>query len=284
MSEDTPVPEPPPGPAVAPAPDLAPVTDAAPAPDADTLPDAGAEPPPPPSFAPRRRGRTTVLIAAAAVLGVLAGAGLGYRVQDQRKPTPLPPLTGSALAQPRGAGAAPAALPAAQDRDAVYEGDLLKLLVPTPKGAKQHDRRWITLADYAEEFERPQYAFTELTQNDFRRAAGVEWQQGAHTRVGVTLLQFRDEAAPYTPEELSDQQDYADDNDEQGESVEIPGTMDGKVWPSAKPYREPGYEPDYSSLGLARVGDIFVEVAVDSTTPLRSSVVMAVITKQLERL
>jgi hypothetical protein len=60
--------------------------------------------------------------------------------------------------------------------------------------------------------------------------------------------------------------------------------MDGKVWPSAKPYREPGYEPDYFSLGLARVGDIYVEVSVDSPTPLRSSVVMSVITKQLERL
>ncbi|MEE4545738.1 hypothetical protein V2S66_27685 [Streptomyces sp. V4-01] len=281
MSDDSPVPGP------VPEPDPAAAPEPAPEPESEAAPEPAATPwpaPPPPSYEPRRRGRTTLLIAAAAVLGVLAGGGLGYRIQDQRAPTPLPPLAGAPPAQPKGAGTAAAALPAAQDRDAVFQGDLLTLLMPTPKGGKQKDRGWVSLIDFAEQYERPAAAFTDFARNDFRRAADVAWLAGAHTRYHVTLAQFRDEAAPHTPEELLDQGTYADENSKLGDSVQIPATMDGKVWPSAAPYRDPGYEPDYFSLGVARVGDIYVEVTVDSTRPVTSSVVMAVIKTQLERL
>lgn len=281
MPEETPVPIA--GPAPVPEPPEPPAQPAQPA-EPEAVEGPGALPAAEPADRPRRRGRTTLLIAAAAVLGVLAGGGLGYRIQDQRDPTPLPPLTGAAPVQPKGAGAVPAALPAAQDRDAVYNGDLLKLLMPTPKGKKQKEHGWIDLAGYAELFEDPAGAFTDFAKNDFRRAVGVEWQNGAYSVTDVRLVQFRDEAAPYTPERQSDEANYADRNPELGESVQIPGTMDGKVWPSARPYRESGYEPEYYAVGLARVGSIYVEVSVSSPSPVRAAAVMSVIKKQLERL
>lgn len=126
MSHDTPDPEPEREPVPEPAVEPVPTAVSAPAePGAEAVPadaptpalvpdaDAAAVPvpadaPPLPSYKPRRRGRTTLLIASAAVLGVLAGGGLGYRVQQNREPTPLPPLIGPMLAQPKGVGPEPA--------------------------------------------------------------------------------------------------------------------------------------------------------------------------------
>jgi len=218
------------------------------------------------------------------VLGVLAGGGLGYRIQQQRTPTPLPPLTGPALAQPKGAGAAPPALPVGQDRAAVYDGNLLTLLVPTPKGAKQEERQWESLADYAERFTEPDDAFVDFAENDFRRAADVIWLQGHNTVVTVELVQFRDDAAPFAPRRISSQTNFNDGDPELGDSQDVPGTMDGKVWPSGKQHREAGYEPTYYASGLARVGNITVEVFVVSAKPVKGATVTSVVTKQLERL
>ncbi|MBY8880951.1 hypothetical protein [Actinacidiphila acidipaludis] len=233
----------------------------------------------------RRRGRTTLLIACAAVLGVLGGGGLGYRIQQQRTPTPLPPLTGTVLAQPKGAGVAPKPLPASQDRAAVFDSNLLAQLVPTPEGAKEDDRDWESLADYAENFTKPDGAFMEFAANDFRRAATASWTQSGHdTEVSVELVQFRDEAAPYAPGEISSWTTFDDDDEHLGDSHDVPGTMDGKVWGSAKAEHKSGYLPMYYATGLARVGNVIAEVDVNSLKPVKASTVMSVLTKQLERL
>ncbi|WP_079138962.1 hypothetical protein [Actinacidiphila rubida] len=241
----------------------------------------GSEPVP---VRPRRGGRTTLLIASAAVLGVLAGGGLGYRIQQQRTPTPLPPLTGSVLAQPKGAGVAPKELPVSQDRAAIYDGDLLKLLSPTPKGAKELGRDWESLADYSDRYEKPAGAFEDFAANDFRRAAVATWSQSRTTVVAIELVQFRDDAAPYTPGWLSGQELDRDDDKELADSVDLPGTMDGKVWASGLPHHESGYVDSYYASGLARVGDIVVEVTCFSAKPVKAATVAALATKQLERL
>ena len=290
-----PLPEPPPPPAP-PLPTAAtPLPSAAdgqpPVPAAEALPPSpGKEFPtaasetPPPVVKPRRRGRTTLLIASAAVLGVLAGGGLGYRIQQQRTPTPLPPLTGPVLAQPKGAGAAPKTLPASQDSDVIFDGNLLKLLVPTPKGAKEEDRDWESLADYAERFTKPAGAFVEFAGDDFRRAADASWMVGHHTVVTVELAQFRDDASPYAPERISDQSMFNDDDPQLGDSHDVPNTLDGKAWGSDKPERRAGYEPVYYGHGLARVGNIVIEVFVASDRPVQAGTVSSLVTKQLERL
>lgn len=245
---------------------------------------SGSVPPPPEPYRPMRRRTLTLVLAAAAVLGVLAGAGAGYKVQHDREPTPLPPLVAAAPTQPPGAGPDLPAPRAADDRNAVYEADLLTLLLPTPKGARQRDRDRLSLADLADRFDEPEDEFSELAQNGFRRAAGAHWDtgpKGDSVYTEVTLTQFRDEKTSYTAEVLSDS--AYPDGVHQSYGTPIPGTMDGTVMPSALPYDE-GSLKVYVGQAFARVGDIFVEVYVSGLHPVSRKAVQSVITKQLERL
>lgn len=233
---------------------------------------------------PRRRPRTALILAGAAVLGVLAGGGVGYRIQQQRTPTPLPPLTGPVLEQPKGVGPAAPVLPAAQDRQAVYDGDLLALMLPAPKGSTDAHREWQTLGEYADRFDNQQDAFRTFASNDFRRSVNGWWTTGGSTFVSVDLVQYRDNAAAFAPEQVTEEFSSNEYNPQYGDSVQIDGTMDGHVWGSAEPERKSGYEPVYHGRGVARVGSIQIDVFVDALTPVRASTVMSVITKQLERL
>lgn len=241
-------------------------------------------PPPPAPYRPMARGRLTLVVAAAAVLGVLAGGGAGYQVQRGRTPTPLPPLVAAAPAQPKGTAPARPAPKVADDRNAVYEGDLLKLILPTPKGAKQTERRWVSQAEEAENWDDPASEFGELGQNGFRRAALARWSVGKSnfTDTEVGLVQFRDDLSPYTSQFLRVREDG--DGGHQDYSTPIPGTLDGEVFPSQDPYDEGEGLKIYVGVGLARVGTIYVEVYVSSTRPVSRNAVMSVITKQLERM
>ncbi|WUH91807.1 hypothetical protein OG900_17935 [Streptomyces sp. NBC_00433] len=241
--------------------------------------------PPPEPYRPMARGRLTLVVAAAAVLGVLAGAGAGYQVQRGRTPTPLPPLVAAAPAQPKGAAPAQPSPKAADDRNAVYEADLLKLVLPTPKGAKQTDRGWLTQADVADQWDDPASEYGELGENGFRRAAEARWTVGrssSFTDTDVSLTQFRDDQSPYTSQLLRENE--AGDGDHQDYATPVPGTEDGEVMPSADPYDEGYGLKVYVGVGMARVGSIYVEVYVTSVHPVSRNAVMSVITKQLERL
>lgn len=250
------------------------------------LPPLPLGPPPLPPHPPRRRRgrRTTLLIASAAVLGVLAGAGAGYLVQYDREPTPLTPVAAERLTPAAGPGTEAPRLSLSQDGEAAYDGDLTDFLLPTPKGASEDERDWVSLYDYALEYERPGGAFTEFLDNDFRRAARAYWTQDDDGNyVSITLAQYRDEAAPYAPSEVRSQTFYDDDDPGFGASADVPGTMDGKVWASAKPYHEDGGD-EYYGGGVARVGDIYVRLIVGSPKPVASATVMRLMTRQLERL
>jgi hypothetical protein len=241
-------------------------------------------PPPPEPYRPMARRRLTLVVAAAAVLGVLAGAGAGYQVQRGRTPTPLPPLVAAAPVQPKGAAPARPAPKVADDRDAVYDGDLLKLILPTPKGAKQRERGWLTQADVAAKWGDPAGEFSELGENGFRRAAVARWSVGKtrfiDTEIGLT--QFRDDQSPYTADMLEENE--AGDGDHQDYATPVPGTLDGEVMPSSEPYDEGDGVKVYVGMGMARVGTIYVEVFVTALHPVSRNAVMSVITKQLERM
>lgn len=235
---------------------------------------------------PRRRGRTALILAVAAVVGVLAGGGVGYKIQHDRPPTALPPLTGPELVRPKGAGPELAPLPVGQDRAAVYDGDLLKLLVPTPrtKGTKEAERKWLTLSDYASDFTKPEAVFTILAGNDFRRAAVATWVNTAsRTVVDVELVQFRDQADAYASRWFGDQESYPATSAQYRSGVHIPGTVDGQVWGSGMPDSGSDVFP-YSGGSLARVGNIVVDVEVNSEHPVAAKTVMSLIEQQLERL
>ncbi|WP_237305369.1 hypothetical protein [Streptomyces sp. SAT1] len=148
-----------------------------------------------PDRPPRRLRRTLLLVAAAAVLGVVAGTCTGYAVQAHRPPTPLPPLSQPVVER---AGGEAEPLPAAQDRRVKTDGDLRKLLVDRPKGAK--DGRlaptgdgWMGLLEYADEFTSPKKAFSNNIAEQFRRAAVVRWETDGTHQVEVRLVQYRQE-------------------------------------------------------------------------------------------
>ncbi|MDX2818239.1 hypothetical protein PV410_37840 [Streptomyces sp. PA03-5A] len=247
----------------------------------------------PPVRPPRRRGRTTLLIACAAVLGVLAGAGAGYQIQYDRPETPLPPLAQPKLPQPKGAAPAAKPLAAAEDTLPKYDGDLRKLLVKKPKGAKDLDGtfgedHWLSLYDYADTYEEPDSMFSELNSNDFRRAAVSIWRTGGYATSVTTevhLIQFRDEADTYTDEMLAGQQGYMAGKKYAGnKGTAIPGAFDGRAWVYSKPWTKAGYLPIYTARALARKGTVMMDIWVHSDRPIKKSTIMSLAERQWERL
>ncbi|MDX3235737.1 hypothetical protein PV392_08560 [Streptomyces sp. ME03-5709C] len=246
----------------------------------------------PPARPPRRRGRTTLLIACAAVLGVLAGAGTGYKIQYDRPETPLPPLAQPKLVQP--AGAAPAAKPltAAEDTLVTYDGDLRKLLVNRPKGAKDQTAAafggdgWFSLYGYADTFKDPSYMFQDLLTSDFRRLAATAWKTGAGSSTTTTeihLVQFRDEYMASAPMKLQAQQEYMPDKDQAGYAGSaIPGTTDGRFWVYTE--KKAGYLPVHLARALARKGNVMIDIWVTSGRPIRESTIKALAQRQWERM
>lgn len=246
---------------------------------------SGSVPPPPAPYRPMARRRLALLTAAAVVLGVLAGAGLGYKIQQDRAPTPLPKLIGPPPTQPAAPGPVPSSARPAHDRNAVYEADLLKLLMPTPKGAKETERDRLELADLAEFYNEPSYMYKELSKNGFRRAAVADWETGRpgnRVTTEVSLTQFRDEERAYTSAWIRNLEDPGDVHRTYGDA--LPGHRDSVVMPSAVPYDEGDGIRIYVGEAFARVGNIGVQVYVTSRHPVTAKMLTPVITKQLERL
>jgi hypothetical protein len=276
LSEDRPVPDP----------------DAAPDPDPDAVLDP-ASAATAPEAKPRRRGRTAVLIAAAAVLGVLAGAGTGYQIQYQRPDTPLPSLAQPELKQPTAPAAKATPLTAAEDTLVKTDGDLRKLLLAKPKGAKDWaipfaDDGWVSLYDYAMTFDDQKYMFSQLNQDAFRRLAAATWTVGGsttYTDTEIRLVQFRDETHSYAEDHAHDMAGYMPEADYAGHDGQlIPGSVDGEAWVYYKPTITAGYLPEYQARALARQGDIVMDIWLTSAKPITGKAIMSVAKRQLERL
>jgi hypothetical protein len=188
------------------------------------------------------------------------------------------------LAQPKGAGPAVPALPASQDRAAIYDGDLLKLVVPIPKGGKDSSREYTSLVDYADEYTNPAEAFPDFANEGFQRGVHAYWTGAHDVFYEVELTQFRDQEAASAPSEFAQWSSGITYDPEHGSSVPIPGAENGYVWPSAKAHTKAGYLPEYQGRGLAEVGNILVDVFVESTHKVKSSTVKSLIDQQLERL
>jgi hypothetical protein len=235
---------------------------------------------------PRRRGRTALLIAGAVVLGVVAGTCVGYLVQAEREPTKLASLSQPALRQAGGEGPEP--LSAAQDRRVRTDGDLRKLLVKKPSGAKDAEwlddsDGWMDLAEYADNFEKPKESFGTLIGEEFRRAVVTGWEAGGTSTVEVRLVQFRQEEALAAADSAESGHYWADAEDST-DSWPVPGTGDGMAYVHKEPETEPGYLPLYSAEAHGWRGDIAMEIWVYDTKPISKKTILDLATRQMEQL
>jgi len=219
------------------------------------------------------------------VLGVVAGTCVGYLIQADREPTKLASLSQPVLTQAK--GPAPEPLSAAQDRQVKVNGDLRKLLLRKPGGAKKADwlpadDGWMDLAAYADTYEKPDEMFGTLVGYEFRRAAITGWESGNQT-VEIRLLQFRQEES-VAAADVVDNNEYWADEKSGTDSWSVPGTGEGMAYVHTKPHTEAGYLPIYSAEATASRGDIALEIWVYDTKPIPKAKIMDLAKRQMERL
>ncbi|WP_308315708.1 hypothetical protein [Streptomyces sp. ISL-100] len=241
----------------------------------------------------RARGRTSLIIAAAAVLGIVGGTAVGYTVQAERPPTPLPALAQDGLVYPAKSlpkGKEPEPLSAKDDRRFRTEGDLRELLLTKPAGARDSgelwlDDGWVDLASYALEFDSESHMFESLALDEFRRAAGAAWEQGADRSTTIRLVQFRPSSVAGAVEHVRGQLAYMPyEKDGAGnEGDPLKGSGNGRYY-VYKPDLKAGYLPSYQARAIFQRGDIFVDINIFDTKPISRSDIRVLAERQLERL
>ncbi len=230
------------------------------------------------------------------MLGLVAGTCVGYLVQADREPTRLPSLSQPELTQAKGEGPEP--LSASRDRQVRTEGDLRKLLLKKPAGAKEGEwldgyDGWMDLADYAGTYDKPGQAFGNMA-NGFRRAAVTGWWNGSHT-VEIRLVQYRQEESLAAADAVENNQFWAtydgkswasawSEGDPNTKSWTVPGTEDGMAYVHTVPDTEPGYQPVYRAEAHAWRGDIAMEIWVDGPEPVSKKTILGLAERQMERL
>ncbi|MFG2329757.1 hypothetical protein ACGFMM_09025 [Streptomyces sp. NPDC048604] len=238
----------------------------------------------------RKRGRTALIVAVAAVLGVAGGTAVGYGIQAQREPTPLPALSQQDLRHPaplpKGHRAKP--LSAAEDRKVRTDGDLRKLLLPRPSGAKSagfgFGDGWMSVTEYVSEFDHPSVAFSYQMDNELRRVAAVSWRTGKYRTTEIRLVQFRSGVVQGAREHALSQQGYMPQEDfARNEGEPLAGTGNGRyyVFPVDK---EPGYLDMYQARAYAYRGDIMLEIFMHDTKKISPKDIKSVAERQLGRL
>ncbi|MEU3951263.1 hypothetical protein AB0F45_02905 [Streptomyces achromogenes] len=232
----------------------------------------------------RRRGRMPAVLAGAAVLGLISGLCAGYLIQAGREPTRLPPLSQPRLEQ--AAGEAPAPLSAARDRKVRTDGDLRRLLLKKPDGARAAgvpaEDGWMSLNRLAETYNNPAGGYGWLLEAEFRRAATVVWIEGGTRSVEIRLLQFRQEEVLGARDEAKDSYDWAG-RDSDAESWAIPGTGDGKAYTYRTPRNRDGVNV-YEARAHAWRGDVSVQVWINDTKPIPKKAIVDLAKRQMERL
>lgn len=251
-------------------------------------PEAAADAAPSETVRPRRRVlRTVGLIAVAAVLGIVGGTAVGYGIQAQREPTPLPPLNQPALAYPKPLpkGQEPDPLPASEDRQAKAQGDLRKLLLPRPAGARAAgEDGWQSLAEYADGFTQPEGALEFQLDVGIRRIAARSWEVGEYRRVEIHLVQYRANSTVGALDHTTEQQRYAateGNSDSLGEAVKGSGNGRYYVYPVK---RKAGYMDLHRARAFVQRGDIAITILMSDTRKIAEKDIRSLAERQLERL
>lgn len=219
------------------------------------------------------------------MLGLVAGTCVGYLVQADRDPTPLTSLSQVTLTQAK--GEAPEPLSAAQDRRVRTDGDLRKLLLKKPKGAKEADwlegaDGWMDLADYAADYDEPGNMFGSFLGSEFRRAAVTGWLAG-DSSVEIRLVQYRQEET-VAASEAAENGHYWAEREDGTESYPVPGTGDGMAYVHTKPFVELGGVSAYSARAFAWRGDIAMEIWVYDSKRISKQLIVDLAKRQMEQL
>ena len=226
----------------------------------------------------KRRIRTGPLFAAALTLGVLGGIAGGYVVQARREPTPLPALRVAVPVYPRSPlydGMRPPALPANVDDATIVDGDLTKLLLPTPAGAKAtfNDHGWMTLIDEADTCVDPASCFSINMSDNVARIADTAWNLGDGTYVEIRMFQYRPGH--------SDRPDYNLTSFSVPDGHEL--TLPAGIPASGYEYKDSNGQNDDHAMAMH--GDVAVYFWVTSSTRVPDpSIINNLITQQMARL
>ncbi|MFE6749855.1 hypothetical protein ACFVGM_28680 [Kitasatospora purpeofusca] len=269
---------------VAPSPvDAPPPTPPAPPAGAPDLPSAPPEAAPEATTAPTppargpRRPRPVLLLVSGLVLGTVAGGGVGYAIQANRPPTPLPPVQVALPSYPAGA-LDPAVVAAAAPSPLAIDGDLRKLLLSAPSGSSAwgdypDTPSWITAGELAEHDGKTAAVFKALNTHGFRRAVEIDWKQG-DLKVRIALIQYTaDRAAEAAARTL-------------GRPLEpfSPEANGGYTVDSRPSYWAETTEPFYGADAVAQRGTVVMEVKVYGTRPVSPEVLKDLAKRQWERL
>ncbi|MER6400292.1 hypothetical protein ABT263_30260 [Kitasatospora sp. NPDC001603] len=285
---DGPAPEAPAEPAAPVAPPAAPPAEPV-APADGPAPDAPAAPPATvfaDGFAPTaavlppnrpRRPRPVLLLTCGLLLGTLLGGAVGYAVQANRPPTPLPPIQVARPSYPAEV-VDPAAVAAAAPRPPAVDGDLRKLLVTAPAGSTAwadfpDTPSWITIGELAEHTGRSAEAFRALNVAEFRRAVEVDWKKD-DLKVRVSLIQYGPDHAASAKYAAAAYrlQPFADD-------------ANGGFHVDSEPsHWAESTEQYYLGTALAQRGTLVMKVEAFGTRPVNPDVVKDIAKQQWERL
>lgn len=247
------------------------------APQLEVQAESQLEPQPAPKPKKKRSISTIDLYAGALLLAIVGGVGVGYTIQALRAPTPLPSLGVAQPAYPPSqvyAGVRPSALPAAQDDAAVVDGDLTKLLLPTPSGATvpswADDHNWLDITSASLGYEDQVAQYKVFISRGVQRIADTEWQQG-NVFVEIEILQY---APGQTDKPAQDEADA-------GYVTSL--TMPDGVRALGREYKEgDGTNTDYA---VAVHGSLEVDFWVnDSAAVPDPSIIDNLITQQMARL
>ncbi|MGW8766460.1 hypothetical protein ACWGN5_28630 [Streptomyces sp. NPDC055815] len=243
----------------------------------------------PPVQKPRRRVlRTVALIAVAAVIGLVGGTAVGYGIQADREPTALPPLNQPGLAypaKPLPKGQEPEPPAAKDDRQAKAQGDLRKLLLPKPAGARADGQDgWQSLSEYVDDFTRPEDALGFQLDQEIRRIATRSWRVGEYKRVEINLVQYRSTSGNGALEHVKAQQRIAigdGKSDSLGEPVK--GSENGRyfLYPV---HRQAGYLDFYEARAFIQRGDIAITILMYDTKKIAENEIRSLAERQLGRL
>ncbi|MDY0811201.1 hypothetical protein [Kitasatospora purpeofusca] len=238
-----------------------------------------ATPAPAPALARKpRRPRPVLLLVCGLLLGTAAGGGIGYAVQSNRPPTPLPriqatvPTYPAEVLDPAAAAAAAEAAPA----PLAIDGDLRKLLLTAPPGSTSWNEypttpSWITVGERADRTAGVAHNFISLNEHGFRRAAEVDWKQNG-LKVRITLIQRSADFAAEAGMRDTDLQPFTAD-------------ANGGYRIAAAPlYWNETTEKYYLGTAVAQRGTVQMQVEVFGTQPVDAEVVKGLAKQQWERL